>query len=214
MSTCVISWFWILYTSQLLLFPLGGHTCTDTINLYQIGGNRYDQEGIAIIPRLSFTCNGRITNIMARILQHDAGNIELYPYLQIWRPSSSMSMIYNKVDEVLVEQSHLERVDSPLRPGTLIANITLTGDDRILVQSGDVVGFYHQPNSRYQVRTSTETVQGYVLYLFAGSNVGTLNLNDATAPYNGRQPLIQFTLGKLHSFLELRNFLLFLRYSV
>ena len=131
---------------------------------------------------------------MAKILRHDVGNIDLYPYLQIWRPSSSMSMIYNKVDEVLVQQSHLERVNAPMRPNTLIADITLTGDDRILVQSGDVVGFYHQYNSRNQVRTSTEAVQGYVLYLFAGSNVGTLNLNEAT-PYNGRQPLIQFALG-------------------
>ena len=130
---------------------------------------------------------------MARILEHDVGT-NVFPCLQIWRPSSSMSMIYNKIDEVLVQQSHLERVNAPMRPNTLIADITLTGDDRILVQSGDVVGFYHQSNSRNQVRTSTGVVQGYVLYLFAGSNVGTLNLNDATV-HNGRQPLIQFALG-------------------
>jgi len=148
---------------------------------------------------------------MARILRHDSGR-DVYPYIQIWRPSSSMPIIYNKVDEVLVEQSQLQNVVGDGDDGRRVyqrANITLTGDDRILVQSGDVVGFYHQSNSINQVRTSTETVQGYVLYFFAGSNVGTLNHNDATATYNGRQPLMQFTLGKLHSLLELRNFYFF-----
>ena len=133
---------------------------------------------------------------MARILRHSAGT-NVFPYLQIWRPSSSSSVIYNKVGEVLVEQSQLQDVvgngDFGLRAYRR-ADITLTGDDRILVQSGDVVGFYHQSNSRNQVRTSSLAVQGYVLYLFAGSNVGTLNLNEATV-YNGRQPLIQFALG-------------------
>ena len=186
----------------MLLFPLGGQTCTDAISLLQIGHNRYDQEGIAIISRLSFTCNGRITNIMARILSHNSGS-DVYPYIQIWRPSSSMPIIYNKVDEVLVEQSQLQNGEGNGDRGFRSyqrADITLTGDDRILVQSGDVVGFYHQSNSRNQVRTSTETVQGYVLYFFAGSNVGTLNHNVATATHNGRQPLMQFILGKLHSF--------------
>ena len=207
--------FTILVYIQILLIVLGGQTCTDSFSILQQGRYRYDGEGVAIVPRLNFTCNGRITNIMARTFRHNEGN-DTYPYLQIWRPSmSSMSMIYSKVGEVLVEESQLTQVNGSERLNNSIANITLTDDSRILVQSGDVVGFYHQSDSNTQVRTSTFVVEGYVLYYFNGSNAETLDLNNATT-YYGRQPLMQFTVGRLYYFdlYFIKSSLHNLRYSV
>ena len=76
-----------------------------------------------------------------------------------------------------------------------VANITLTGNNIIEVQLGDVVGYYHPSQSRYRVRTIP--TDGYVLYEFDGSHqsVDLTNLQ-GNAIRNKRQPLIQFTVGK------------------
>jgi len=160
----------------------------------QIGEHQYDQEGVAIVPRLNFTCNGIITTIRARILRDKSGT-DVYPRIQIWRPSLSNSMTYDKIGEIQVQETQVKLVENI---GLRVANIFLTANDTILVQSGDVVGFYHQFNSRNQVRTSTSPVDGYVLYFFDGSNAAmSLNLNDVDMIYSGRQPLIQFTVGNV-----------------
>ncbi|XP_065899303.1 uncharacterized protein [Dysidea avara] len=168
-----------------------GQNCTDTVNVQQIGENEYNDEGVAIAPRLNFTCNGRITNIRVRILQDDRGT-DTYPYIQVWRPSLSASMTYSKIDEIQVQESqvHLVLIDGE---GLRVADISLAGNNRTIVQSGDAVGFYHQSNSKYQVRTSTGMIDGYVLYFFNGSPT-SLDLSNADNRYIGRQPLIQFTV--------------------
>ena len=175
-------------------FILGGQNCTDTVNVLQRGDNEYNDEGVAIAPRLNFTCNGRITNIRVRILRAD-GRTDTYPYIQVWRPSSSASMTYSKIGEVQVQESqvHLVLIEGE---GRRVVDISLTGNTRIIVQSGDVVGFYHQSNSNYQVRTSTEMIDGYELYFFNGSPT-SLDLSSAVNTYIGRQPLIQFTVGNV-----------------
>ena len=73
------------------------------------------------------------------------------------------------------------------------ANITLTGNNSVEVQSGDVVGYYHPPDARYQVRTIQ--TDGYILYRFNGSRA-SVDLNNSFKSSNYRQPLIQFTIGK------------------
>ena len=75
------------------------------------------------------------------------------------------------------------------------ANIILTGEDTIEVQSGDVVGYYQPPDARYRVRTRIN--EGYRMYQFYGSSVPTLvDLSNANHINNNRQPLVQFTIGK------------------
>ena len=76
------------------------------------------------------------------------------------------------------------------------ANITLTNDDRIEFQSGDVVGYYHPPDARYQVRDSF--TDGYVLYQFNGLSSAvsdSINLTKRNFILNFRQPLLQFDVG-------------------
>ena len=178
------------------IIPIGGQTCTESVNIQQAGDNQIDRNGIGLVPRLNFSCNGRITHIRVRIWPHrDNNGIHILPYIQVWRPSS-VPITYNKIYQVQVQESQTSR---PEPEEFLEANVPLIGTDRIFVQSGDVVGFYHPPNFDRQVRTIP--THGYVLYLFDGSNA-TMSLDFSTAMATDmRQPLIQFTIGKLESLL-------------
>ena len=113
-----------------------------------------------------------------------------YPFFQVWRPVSVGSTIFNKVGEVsLQSDDELSEVSNV----TQIATIVLTDNDTMEVQSGDVVGYYHPPQSNYQVRAlSTE---GYRIYQFIGSSE-SVELNNYVDIDDNRKPLIQFTIGK------------------
>ena len=168
---------------------LGGQTCTDSVNIQQRGNSQlgFRPNGrLAIIPRLNFTCNGRITSIKARVSSSSrSGNLL---FLQVWRPISA-DAIYNKIGEVQLQSNQVTG------SGTYrTTNIILTGNNTIEFQSGDVVGYYHPFNTRYLVRDINIT--GYVLYRFDGSPVpNSVNFSNRNATINFRQPLIQFTIG-------------------
>ena len=168
---------------------LGGQTCTDSVNIEQDGDTHlwHTPNGrLAIIPRLNFTCNGRITSIRARVSSSSrSGNLL---FLQVWRPVSA-DAIYNNIGEVQLQSNQVTG------SGTYrTADIMLTGDNTIEFQSGDVIGYYHPFNTRYLVRDINTT--GYVLYRFDGSPApNSVNLNNRNAMINFRQPLIQFTIG-------------------
>ena len=173
----------VLMNSSLL----GGQFCTDSVDVEQSGNNIIRHGRLAIIPRLNFTCNGRITSIKVGLfLSHHRND---YPYFQVWRAESVNSTIYNKIGEVQL-QSDDQVTGSGNRP---TANIILTGNNTIEVQSGDVVGYYHPPDARYQVRTTG--TDGYILYQFVES-FQSVNLSNNVYDENYRQPLIQFTIGK------------------
>ena len=169
---------------------LSGQECIDHVNVQQDGDDRIGRDRLAIIPRLNFTCNGRITGIRARVDFDDFEDRVNYPFFQVWRPLSTNSTVYNKIGEVQLQS------DQVTGSGDFqTANIILTGNNTIEFQSGDVVGYYHPSNSRYQVRTIRTS--GYRLYRFDGSPAPTsVNLNNADRDENDRQPLIQFTIGK------------------
>ena len=121
----------------------------------------------------------------------DNRNRNDYPSFQVWRPSSIGSIIYNRIGEVQLKSNQVTG------SGTYqTANIILTDDNTIELQSGDVVGYYHPLQSRYRVRDISTA--GYVLYRFDGSSVpNSINLRNYDAiGGNSRQPLIQFTIGR------------------
>ena len=167
---------------------LGGQECTDYVNIQLDGDRQFARNRQAIIPRLNFTCNGRITSITAKVDSDDSRST--YPFFQVWRLISVNSTIYNKTGEVQLSD------DEVTGSGTYqTANIILTGNNRIEVQSGDVVGYYHPSNSRYRVRDIS--TDGYVLYRFDGSPAAN-NLEDLSQSdhvFNYRQPLLQFAIG-------------------
>ena len=164
---------------------LGGQECTDYVDVLQPGNNITDHNRTAIIPRLNFTCNGRITSIRAKVFV-DNNQIN-YPFFQVWRLAVDSTTIYNKISEVQLSD---DQVTGSGNPRT--ATITLTGNNTIEVQSGDVVGYYHPPQSRYRVRTIQ--TRGYIQYRFNGSH-DSVDLNNNIGRNDQRQPLIQFTIG-------------------
>ena len=164
---------------------LGGQFCTDSVDVQQDSNNAIRSDRLAIIPRLNFTCNGRITSIRARVKFND--NKNGYPYFQVWRAESVGSTMYTKIGEVQL-QSH----DQVTGSGDYqTANIILTGNNAIEVQSGDVVGYYHPPDTHYRVVTIQ--TDGYILYQFSESPE-SVDLNNSVNNNNYRQPLIQYTI--------------------
>ena len=116
---------------------LGGQFCTDNVDVQQGSNDEIGSDTLAIIPRLHFTCNGRITSISARVRFDSESND--YPSFQVWRPASVDSTIYNKIGEVQLQSDDQATIDN-LNFG--VVNIIFTGNNTIVVQSGDVVGYY------------------------------------------------------------------------
>ena len=167
---------------------LGGQECTDSVDILQSGDDVTGHNTLAIIPRLNFTCNGRITSIIARLwFEEDKNN---YPLFQVWRPASVGSTVYNKIGEVQLQSDDQMRSVSST---TQIATIIFTGENTIEVHSGDVVGYYHPSEARY--RMITRQTDGYILYQFSESSE-TIDLNNNIESNNEQQPVIQFTIGK------------------
>ena len=172
---------------------LGGQECTDSVDIQQNGDNQIGLNMLGIIPRLNFTCNGRITSIRARVRLHS--NRSEFPSFQFWRAVSVGSTLYNKIGEVQLQSDDQVTLGRSNEYGEANITLPITGNNTIEIQSGDVVGYYHPPDARYQVRTNQ--TDGYMLYRFNISSVPTsLNLSDADQNNNNRQPLIQFTIGK------------------
>ena len=166
----------------------GGEFCIDSVDIQQSPDKQLGRGKLGIIPRLSFSCNGRIIGIRAKVKSSMMPENSLY--IQVWRSSSTGSPVYDKIDEVQLKLDE-QLIDSN---NFMIVNISLTGNDTLEFQSGDVIGYYHPAQSRYQV-TEIQTA-GYVLYRFDGSSsLDSLNISQSDKVLNNRQPLIQFIVG-------------------
>ena len=165
---------------------LDGQVCTDTVNVQQLGFTIASNR-LAIIPRLNFTCNGRITSIRARVLGPRSRR-NSFPSFQVWQLASVDSRVYNKTGEVRLQSNN--QVITGVS-GLREADIILTGTSRMEFQSGDVVGFYHPPSARYQVITIQ--TNEYRLYQFEGSSDSVTLVGEGE---NNRQPLIRLTVGQ------------------
>ena len=182
--------YWYVY--------LGGEFCIDSVDIQQNPDNRLGRGKLGIIPRLNFSCNGRIIGIRAKV--HSSMMNENSLYIHVWRSSFTGSPVYNKIDEVQLKLDE-QSIDSN---NFTIINISLTGNDVLEFQSGDVIGYYHPAQSRYQV-TEIQTT-GYVLYRFNGSSsLDSLNISQSERVLNSRQPLLQFIVGM--------NFYVYLSYN-
>ena len=170
------------------IIHLGGEFCIDSVDIQQNPDNELGRDKLAIIPRLSFSCNGRIIGIRAKV--HNSMRNENSLYIQVWRSSFTGSPVYNKIDEAQLKLDG-QLIDSN---DYAIVNISLTGNNVLEFQSGDVIGYYHPAESRYRV-TDIQTT-GYVLYRFDGSSsLDSLNLSQSERTLNSRQPLLQFIVG-------------------
>jgi len=167
----------------------GGQACVQSVNIQRVGDDYMTRDRLAIVPDLYFHCNVRITRIRVRLLP-DSNRYD-YPYIQIWRPTLRYSTVYNKIAQVQVHKSQITTITY------VEANIPLFGTNRILVETGDVIGYYHPYDAGYRVRTVNTA--GYALYEtdnVDGSTATTVNLKNKFNKYLLHQPLIQFTIGK------------------
>ena len=175
----------------ILLIYLGGEFCIDSVDIQRNPDNELGRDKLGIIPRLSFTCNGTIIGIRAKV--HNTMNFMLNEnsfYIQVWRSSSTGSPVYNKIDEVQIKLDE-QLIDND---NYTIVYISLTGNNTLEFQSGDVIGYYHPAQSHYRVADIQTT--GYVLYRFNGSSSSDLlNISQSEAKLNSRQPLLQFIVG-------------------
>jgi len=168
-----------------------GQKCIASVNVQLDGDDEMTYNRLGIVPHLNFRCNARITRIRVRLLPDE--NRHDYPYIQIWRPSSKESTIYTKIAQVQVTESHIKKLKYTE------ADIPLTGINRIVVETGDIIGYYHPLDAGYKVR-AIQTA-GYALYLFKEdttslNNVTSVDLNKANGHIVPHQPLINFTVGK------------------
>ena len=179
-----------LYTYIAILSNLlGSEFCIECINVQQKSSTSLSSNRLVIIPRLKFSCNGRITSVRAGLDRVNNNNNFLT--FQLWRPLLSDTTIYNKVGEIQLQS------ESQVTEGynNFEATIILTGEKRLEFQPSDVIGYYHPPQSHYRL-LDVDTI-GYVLYRFDEiSPPDTLNLSEANQTLNNRQPLLQFTFGK------------------
>ena len=165
--------------------------CIDCISIQQKSNSRLSNNNLVIIPRLKFSCNGRITSVRAGLDRVKNNNNNDFLTFQLWRPLLSDTMIYNKVGEIALQSE--DQVTEGYN--NFEATIILTGEKRLQFQTDDVIGYYHPPQSRYRVLDLT--TMGYKLYRFdETSPPNMLNLSEANKTLNNKQPLLQFTFGK------------------
>ena len=172
---------------------LGSESCFEYVTVQQRGGIDVPERFQVIVPRANFTCSGRITGITASMNRVASGITD--PYLQVWHPPTPGIDVFDKVGEVqLVESEVVEEVGNNNDTYWLV-NITVNDDDRIEFEAGDVIGYYHPPDTRYRVWSITTA--GYIAFgsrLDNSSNA--INIDTQEVSSNNRQPLIQFVIGK------------------
>ena len=136
------------------------------------------------MPNFNFSCNGRITSVAASL--YEVSSFGSLPVFQVWRPLSPGSSAYSKIGQVQFEINET-RVDIP--------KVSLTGNDQIEFQSGDVIGCYQPINSHYRVGYIIDS--NYVSYFTSNSSFTTTTINVSSPTFfetKGR-PLISVMLG-------------------
>ena len=168
---------------------LDSECCIECTNVQQRSDSHVSNHNLVISPHLRFSCNGRITSVRAGL--NRLQNRNDFVTFQLWRPLLSGTIIINKVGEIQL------RSDNQVREGynNFEATIILTSEERLEFQLGDVIGYYHPPQSRYQVLDVY--AMGYKLYRFDEiSPPNAIHIGEANRILNDRQPLLQFTFGK------------------
>ena len=181
--------------------------CADNINtnVQRMGSLRLRRRVQVVVPQDNFTCNGRLTRIMASMLQEPERNDSFL--FQVWRPSFLGSTLYNRVGQIALRESDVTEFIVNITTNTVnittntsyyLVNMSLTGGERIEFQSGDVMGYYHPLSPRYRVYNDPEA-NNYVTYGLDNDTgpTETFNISDSSvSQHNNRQPLFAVNFGE------------------
>ena len=165
--------------------------CVDSFDVQKEGNSRLRDSRQIIVQQPYFFCDGRINGLIVSLKLDDDNDVE-YPYIQVWRNLSSVAY-------TLVGQYQLQKSDITKRLNYYLANVTLTGANRIEFQSEDVVGYYQPSRPRFLV-WSDENVRGYTTYnVDSQSPLDMVTINTRFFGHRVNQderPLIQALYGK------------------
>ena len=165
--------------------------CVDSFDVQKEGDSRIGNSRQIIVQQPYFFCDGRINSFIVSLKLDDDTDVE-YPYIQVWRNLSSVAY-------TLVGQYQLQKSDITKRLNYYLANVTLTGANRIEFQSEDVVGYYQPSRPRFLV-WSDENVRGYTTYNVDSQsplNMVMINTRFISRRVNqDERPLIQALYGK------------------
>ena len=169
---------------------VGSQTCVENPNVNQTGQIFISRGRQVIVPRATFSCNGKITNVVVSMLSDGGDN---FPLFQVWRPASRASSTYNKIGEIELPQgNHI----GGLIINYYLANLSLNSSSQIEFQSGDVIGYY-QPSDPQRLIWSIQT-SGYTSYSnTVTSPLTSIDINNVNNTETERQPLIEVMFGKV-----------------
>jgi len=163
--------------------------CLASVNAYEQGDDQLGVDRQVIIPYVNCSnSDGRITRITASLSLNNNGSE--YPSFQVWRPMPSDPTVYERIDEIVLEDSEVKGMD-----GYWLAEIVVSDNETIEFKSGYVIGCYHPPNARYQVNTISDN--GSSVLDCDGGNMATVNTSSEDCIKNIQQPLIQILFGML-----------------
>ena len=171
---------------------LDGQNCINNPGINRAGNTSIANDQQVIFPSISFNCNGRITGVAASMYPPSIfklPNGKNLPVFQVWHPQSPGSNVYSVIGQV------------QFQPGTLQFNrrfinsvVSLTGDNQIQFQAGDVIGYY-QPSNPLRLVWSIFS-DNHTYYLSRSSDLSTVNISSADYKTIGLQPLISIMIGK------------------
>ena len=142
-----------------------------------------------IIPSFMFNCYGRINHVSCfAINASHPGDDE--PIIQLWRPSSSGSNVYN-----IIGQTEFLKNENPISDTQFYYIDAPFTIHQIKFQPGDVIGYYQPSNPRHLLWSISET--GYVSYsINASATATTINTSNVDYTDDGLVPVVRVDFGE------------------
>ena len=167
----------------------GGLSCVDEVNVQQPGMFVFDDGIRVIVPRINFSCNGRITGYLISLERLSGGGRNELPIIQVYRPT--IGSLFNEKDHYTLNRDEITNMGD-----YYLANVSFTNNDRIEFQSDDVIGYYIPDGSRYNV-WNIET-EGYTSYIDEDDRESFSINSETDSTEDNRQPLILVIFGKAY----------------
>lgn len=139
------------------------------------GGNT-DTAVTIIIPEMNFTCNATIAGFTFAGINRMNGNQD--PLIQIWRENSSQPAVYYKTGPAIALNISATVCDDGLpKISTRTFLCVLKKEYRVLIQSGDILGFEMPPTSDddFDILFTTGGPRNYIFQELSNSNVELSN---------------------------------------
>ena len=172
----------------MFCFCIGGQPCVDTVVTQQRGSITLNTESQIIVPMSAISCTGRVTGYVISLdqLSVDSGD---YPSIQVWRPTNPSLMNYDILHQYTLTQNDIaDMMDYHL------ATVAFMGNNRIEVQTNDIIGYYLPNNLRYTVWNIVTS--GYTSYSMSSSSpLSSFRTNQPDSVNSDTQPLIQVLFG-------------------